>query len=55
MILIQIVAPGWKTYGQRFDIEQAEQTIPIHLSASHDSLLLRSVCVFQIPQSIAAL
>jgi hypothetical protein len=31
-ILIQVIAPGWKTYGQYFDIAQAEQTIPIHLS-----------------------
>jgi len=32
MILIQVIAPGWKTYGQWHDIEQAEQTLSIHLS-----------------------
>jgi hypothetical protein len=32
MILIQVIAPGWKTYGQWHDIEQAEQTVSIHLS-----------------------
>jgi hypothetical protein len=30
-ILIQIVAPGWKTFGEYFELDQAEQTIPIHL------------------------
>lgn len=30
-ILIQIVAPGWKTYGEYHDIEEAEPTIQIHL------------------------
>ena len=30
-ILIQVIAQRWKTFGQRFDIDQAEQTIPIHL------------------------
>jgi hypothetical protein len=32
MILIQVVAPGWKTYGEWHDIEQSEQTVPIHLT-----------------------
>jgi hypothetical protein len=32
MILIQVIAPGWKTYGQWHNIEQAEQTLSIHLS-----------------------
>lgn len=32
MILIQVIAPGWKTYGQWHDIQQAEQTVSIHLS-----------------------
>ena len=30
-ILIQIVAPGWKTYGEYHDISASEQTIQIHL------------------------
>jgi hypothetical protein len=30
-ILIQVVAPGWKTYGEYHDITDAEQTIQIHL------------------------
>jgi hypothetical protein len=30
-LLIQIVAPGWKTYGEYFDINQSEQTVTIHL------------------------
>jgi hypothetical protein len=30
-VLIQIVAPGWKTYGEYHDITEAEQTIQIHL------------------------
>lgn len=29
--LIQIVAPGWKTYGEWHDVNQSEQTIEIHL------------------------
>jgi hypothetical protein len=32
MILIQVIAPGWKTYGQWHDIEQPEETVSIHLS-----------------------
>jgi hypothetical protein len=30
-ILIQVIAPGWKTYGEYFDVDQAEQTINISL------------------------
>jgi hypothetical protein len=30
-VLIQIVAPGWKTYGEYHDATEAEQTIQIHL------------------------
>lgn len=30
-ILIQIVAPGWKTYGEYHDLTEPEQTIQIHL------------------------
>lgn len=30
-ILIQIVAPGWKTYGEYHDISETEPTIQIHL------------------------
>jgi hypothetical protein len=30
-ILIQIVAPGWKTYGEYHDVTETEQTIQIHL------------------------
>jgi hypothetical protein len=30
-ILIQIVAPGWKTYGEYHDVTESEQTIQIHL------------------------
>ena len=30
-ILIQIVAPTWKTFGEYFDVNQDEQTIQIHL------------------------
>ena len=29
--LIQIIAPGWKTYGEYFEVNQAEQTINIAL------------------------
>jgi hypothetical protein len=31
MVLIQIVAPGWKTYGEYHDVSESEQTIQIHL------------------------
>ncbi len=30
-ILIQIVAPGWKTYGEYHDVTESEQNIQIHL------------------------
>jgi hypothetical protein len=30
-ILIQVVAPGWKTFGEYYDLDQAEQTIDISL------------------------
>ena len=30
-ILIQIVAPGWKTYGEYHDISETEPTIQVHL------------------------
>ena len=30
-VLIQIVAPGWKTYGEYHDVSAGEQTIQIHL------------------------
>ena len=30
-ILIQIVAQGWKTYGEWHEINQAEQTVGIHI------------------------
>jgi hypothetical protein len=30
-VLIQVIAPGWKTYGEYFDVDQAEQTINISL------------------------
>ncbi len=30
-VLIQIVAPGWKTFGEYYDLEEEEQTIQIHL------------------------
>ena len=30
-VLIQIVAPGWKTYGEYHDVTESEQTIQIHL------------------------
>jgi hypothetical protein len=29
--LIQVVAPGWKTYGEWHDVNQSEQTIEVHL------------------------
>jgi hypothetical protein len=29
--LIQVIAPGWKTYGEYYDINQTEQTINIAL------------------------
>jgi len=29
--LIQVIAPGWKTFGEYYDVDQAEQTINIEL------------------------
>jgi hypothetical protein len=31
-ILIQIVAPGWKTFGQSYTVTKGKQTILIHLT-----------------------
>ena len=31
-VLIQVVAPGWKTHGEWYDINQSEQTIQIHIA-----------------------
>jgi hypothetical protein len=31
-VLIQVIAPGWKTFGEYYDVDQAEQTINIALS-----------------------
>ncbi len=31
-VLIQVVLPGWKTYGQWYEVNQTEQTIEIHLA-----------------------
>lgn len=31
-ILIQIVAPGWRTFGQYYELTDDEQTIQIHLA-----------------------
>ena len=30
-VLIQIVAPGWKTYGEYHDLTEPEQTVQVHL------------------------
>jgi hypothetical protein len=30
-VLVQIIAPGWKTFGQWYEISQPEQKIEIHL------------------------
>jgi hypothetical protein len=30
-VLIQIVAPGWKTFGQYYDVDSDQQTIHIAL------------------------
>ena len=30
-ILIQVIAPGWKTFGEYYEVDQAEQTINIEL------------------------
>ena len=34
-ILIQIIAPGWHTYGKWYDIEQDEDTVEIKLDRPH--------------------
>lgn len=31
-VLIQVIAPGWKTFGEYYDVDQPEQTINITLS-----------------------
>ncbi|HTR46709.1 MAG TPA: carboxypeptidase-like regulatory domain-containing protein [Verrucomicrobiae bacterium] len=31
-ILIQVIAPGWHTYGKWYDVDQAEQSIVVKLS-----------------------
>jgi hypothetical protein len=38
-VLIQIVSPGWKTFGQYYDIDQDEQTIQINLDRPSNSWL----------------
>jgi len=38
-VLIQIVAPGWKTFGQYYDVDQDEQTIQINLERPSNSWL----------------
>ena len=30
--LVQVIAPGWKTFGEYYEVEQAEQTIKIELA-----------------------
>ena len=30
-VLIQIVAPGWKTFGEYYDLQEENQTVEIHL------------------------
>jgi hypothetical protein len=30
-VLVQVVADGWKTYGRWYDVNEAKQTIKIHL------------------------
>ena len=30
-VLIQIVAPGWKTFGEYYDLQEEDQTVEIHL------------------------
>lgn len=32
-IMIQVIAKGWRTYGEWYDIEHAEETVPIKLQA----------------------
>jgi hypothetical protein len=31
-VLIQVIAPGWKTFGEYYDLDQTEQTINITLA-----------------------
>jgi hypothetical protein len=31
-VLIQVIAPGWKTFGEYYEVDQAEQTVNITLS-----------------------
>lgn len=38
-VLIQIVSPGWKTFGQYYDIAQDEQTIQINLERPNNRWL----------------
>ena len=37
--LIQVIAPGWKTYGEYFEVNQPEQTINIDACASSQVVL----------------
>jgi hypothetical protein len=30
-ILVQVIAPGWKSYGEWFDVQEAERTVQITL------------------------
>jgi len=30
--LVQVIAPGWKTFGEYYEVDQAEQTINIELA-----------------------
>lgn len=32
-IMIQVIAKGWRTYGQWYDLQHAEETVPIKLQA----------------------
>jgi hypothetical protein len=32
-ILIQVIAPGWKTFGEYYEVNQPEQTIDVQLAA----------------------
>jgi hypothetical protein len=31
-LLVQVIAPGWKTFGEYYEVDQAEQTINIELA-----------------------
>jgi len=31
-LLVQVIAPGWKTFGEYYEVDQAEQTIDIALA-----------------------